>query len=131
MSLQLTLMIIEKYVMAGLCKWRKVKCLNKTLYERYTQVVAKIEWVLSFGGWVHFCLLALITCLISKNGMSKLKVLLSNKTLFIQISGFNVEQHLCKFVHFFGTVRVLWLKSYPRLPINDLRGKVPCIINQN
>ena len=46
MSLELILMIIKKYVMADLCNWTEVKCLNKTFYERYTRVVAKIEWVL-------------------------------------------------------------------------------------
>ena len=54
-------MIIKKYAMADLCNWTKVKCLNKTFYERYTHVVAKIEWVLWFQGRVHFGLLALIT----------------------------------------------------------------------
>ena len=46
MCLQLILMIIEKYVMADLCKRTKVKCLNKTFYERFTQMVAEIEWIL-------------------------------------------------------------------------------------
>ena len=61
MSLQLILTMIEKYVMADLRNWTKVWCLNKTLCERYTHVVAKIYWVLWFQDGVHFCLLALIT----------------------------------------------------------------------
>ena len=51
--LELNLMIIENYAMIDLCNWKK----NKTFYERYTHVVAKIEWVLWFQRWVHFGLL--------------------------------------------------------------------------
>ena len=43
-------MTIEKYVMADLRNWTKVKCLNKTFYERYLREVAKIEWALWFEG---------------------------------------------------------------------------------
>ena len=42
-------------------------------------------------------------CLISKNNVSKLEILLSNYTKFIHISGFKVEQYLYKVVYFFGT----------------------------
>ena len=55
-------MIIGKYVMADPRDWTKVYCLNKTF--EYTHVVAKIEWVLWFQGWVHFCLLALMTIVV-------------------------------------------------------------------
>ena len=51
--------------------------LNKTLNEGYTHVVAETKWALSFQGWVHFCLLALITvnfCSIFKNKVSKSKL---------------------------------------------------------
>ena len=54
-------MMIKRYVIAALCKRTKVYCSNKTFHERYTHVVAKIEEVLWFQGWVHFCVLALIT----------------------------------------------------------------------
>ena len=61
MSLQLIPMMIEKYVMADLRNWTKDQCLNKIFCKRNTHVVDKIERVLWFQGWVHFCLLALIT----------------------------------------------------------------------
>ena len=50
MSLQLILMTIKKYMVADLRNSTKVQCLNKTFHERYTHVVAKIEWVIWFQG---------------------------------------------------------------------------------
>ena len=43
MTLQLILIILKKYVIADLRNHTKVQCLNKTLYERYTHIVVKIE----------------------------------------------------------------------------------------
>ena len=77
-------MIIKKYVMADLCNWTKVYCLNKIFHERYTHVVAKKRMgplVSRLGAFlsssshnsVNFC-----SIFKNKASKSKLKLLQSN-----------------------------------------------------